>query len=151
MWWEIKLRLCFLIFSFSSKFSLTPLLPIHIHTFLFWYLRPSEANQSLCLPWYSVTSLWSSESTVDCFYAAYLDGFPEEILSPINFLIIFKNMFHLVLFSMCGVVLGFYTFKDVYISWICPWTQWPPLILISNPWTLLIKSSVVLIIIQHLI
>lgn len=86
--------------------------PIHIHTFLFWYLRLSEANQSLCLPQYIMTSLWSSESTF-WFYVAYLDGFPEEILSPINFLIILKNMFHLVLFSICDVALRFFTCKDV--------------------------------------
>lgn len=73
------------------------------------HLRPSEANQNLCLPLYTMTSLWSSESAFYCFYVAYLDDFPEEIFSPINFLITLKNMFHLGFFGMCGVVLGFFT------------------------------------------
>lgn len=39
------------------------------------------------------------------FYVAFLDCFLKEILSPISFLITWKNMFHFVLFGMCRVVL----------------------------------------------
>jgi len=50
-----------------------------------------------------MNSLRSSESTDYCFYVTFLDCFLEEILSPINFLITLKNMFHFVLLGMCGV------------------------------------------------